>query len=77
MKREEEATYSPLSLFHVHTLLIYGEGRKKALARVQIEIKQLVMEESHSLPKARTASENLQNPALIDLCFTDLYSGDM
>ena len=37
-KREEDMAYSLLGLFDVHMPLIYGEGQKKALARLQKEI---------------------------------------
>jgi NB-ARC domain len=36
--REEDAAYSLLGIFDIHMPLIYGEGRKKALARLQKEI---------------------------------------
>ena len=36
--REEDEAYSLLGLFDVHMPLIYGEGRKKAFARLQREI---------------------------------------
>jgi hypothetical protein len=38
-KREEDAAYSLLGIFDIHMPLIYGEGRKKALARLQKKIK--------------------------------------
>jgi hypothetical protein len=38
-KREEDMAYSLLGIFDVHMPLIYGEGRKKAFARLQKEIK--------------------------------------
>jgi hypothetical protein len=38
-KREEDAAYSLLGIFDVQMPLIYGEGQKKALARLQREIK--------------------------------------
>lgn len=37
-KREEDMAYSLLGMFDVHMPLIYGEGRKKAFARLQKEI---------------------------------------
>jgi len=37
-KREEDAAYSLLGLFDLHMPLIYGEGRTKALIRLQREI---------------------------------------
>ncbi|KAI1667981.1 TPR protein [Pyrenophora tritici-repentis] len=37
-KREEDMAYSLLGLFDVHMPLIYGEGRKKAVMRLQKEI---------------------------------------
>jgi len=37
-KREEDAAYSLLGIFDVHMPLIYGEGRRKAFARLQREI---------------------------------------
>ncbi|OCK76426.1 HET-domain-containing protein [Lepidopterella palustris CBS 459.81] len=39
-KREEDAVYSLLGLFDIHMPLIYGEGREKALIRLQKEIKE-------------------------------------
>jgi hypothetical protein len=38
-KREEDIAYSLLGIFDVHMPLIYGEGQKNALARLQKEIK--------------------------------------
>jgi hypothetical protein len=38
--REEDAAYSLLGLFDVSMPLIYGEGRKKAFARLQKEIRE-------------------------------------
>ncbi|OAK96860.1 HET-domain-containing protein [Phaeosphaeriaceae sp. SRC1lsM3a] len=37
-KREEDMAYSLLGIFDVHMPLIYGEGQKKAFARLQREI---------------------------------------
>jgi hypothetical protein len=37
-KREEDAAYSLLGLFGIHMPLIYGEGRRNALKRLQREI---------------------------------------
>jgi hypothetical protein len=39
-KREEDAAYSLLGVFDVYMPLIYGEGREKALIRLQKEIKE-------------------------------------
>ncbi|RYP49603.1 hypothetical protein DL768_004724 [Monosporascus sp. mg162] len=39
-KREEDAAYSLLGVFDVYLPLIYGEGRERALNRLQKEIKQ-------------------------------------
>ena len=41
--REEDAAYSLLGLFDVHMPLIYGEGREKALARLNREIKESIL----------------------------------
>ncbi|KAF2831074.1 HET-domain-containing protein [Ophiobolus disseminans] len=38
-KREEDIAYSLLGIFDIHMPLIYGEGRKKAFARLQKETK--------------------------------------
>jgi hypothetical protein len=38
-KREEDIAYSLLGIFDVHMPLIYREGQKNALARLQREIK--------------------------------------
>jgi len=40
IKREEDAAYSLLGIFDIHMPLIYGEGREKALARLQKEIEE-------------------------------------
>jgi len=37
-KREEDAAYSLLGIFDIHMPLLYGEGRNKALIRLQKEI---------------------------------------
>ncbi|KAF2191621.1 HET-domain-containing protein, partial [Zopfia rhizophila CBS 207.26] len=37
-KREEDTAYSLLGIFDIHMPLIYGEGRKKAMIRLQKEI---------------------------------------
>ncbi|RFU28660.1 hypothetical protein B7463_g7667, partial [Scytalidium lignicola] len=39
-KRDEDSAYSLLGIFDVHMPLIYGEGREKALARLQKEIQE-------------------------------------
>jgi len=44
-KCEEDAAYSQLGLFDVHMPLIYGEGRKKALVRLQKGIKESLNED--------------------------------
>ncbi|KAI9775928.1 MAG: hypothetical protein M1839_000717 [Geoglossum umbratile] len=41
-KREEDKAYSLLGIFEIHMPLIYGEGREKALIRLQKEIKELL-----------------------------------
>ena len=47
-KREEDAAYSLLGIFDVHMPLIYGEGRRKALIRLQRELKEAAKDESFS-----------------------------
>ena len=44
-KREEDAAYSLLGLFGIHMPLIYGEGRRNALKRLQREIVRASREE--------------------------------
>jgi len=44
-KREEDAAYSLLGLFDIHMPLIYGEGRRNALKRLQREIVKASREE--------------------------------
>ena len=51
-KREEDAAYSLLGIFDIHMPLIYGEGRKKALARLQKEIKESLRDQTPALPSA-------------------------
>ncbi|RYP52195.1 hypothetical protein DL768_002637 [Monosporascus sp. mg162] len=52
-KREEDAAYSLLGIFNIHMPLIYGEGRQKALNRLQKEIQD---DKPARLPIARGAS---------------------
>ena len=47
-KREEDAAYSLLGIFDVHIPLIYGEGRRKALNRLQREVREALRDESPS-----------------------------
>ena len=54
-KREEDAAYSLLGIFDIHMPLIYGEGRQKALNRLQREIKDNNL---IKLPIAKGASFN-------------------
>jgi hypothetical protein len=49
-KREEDAAYSLLGIFDIHMPLIYGEGREKALIRLQKEIKEASKVESVAPP---------------------------
>jgi len=49
-KREEDAAYSLLGIFDIHMPLIYGEGRKKALARLQKEIKDAFKRQEGTAP---------------------------
>jgi Heterokaryon incompatibility protein (HET) len=49
-KREEDAAYSLLGIFDIHMPLIYGEGRKKALARLQKEIKDTFKHHEGTVP---------------------------
>ena len=49
-KREEDAAYSLLGVFDIHMPLIYGEGRKKALIRLQKEIKDFLKDGLPALP---------------------------
>jgi hypothetical protein len=44
-KRKEDAAYSLLGIFDVHMPLIYGEGKKKAFARLEKEIHDLSNQE--------------------------------
>jgi hypothetical protein len=53
-KREEDMAYSLLGLFDVHMPLIYGEGRKKALARLQKEINEPSGEERNEAAQNRS-----------------------
>jgi hypothetical protein len=56
-KLEEDMAYSLLGIFDVHMPLIYGEGREKALVRLQREIKAASSGEQSSLPQ-NEASQN-------------------
>jgi hypothetical protein len=50
--REEDAAYCLLGIFDIHMPLIYGEGRKKALARLHKEIKESLKDKSPLLRPA-------------------------
>ena len=50
-KREEDAAYSLLGIFNVHMPLIYGEGRRKAFARLQREIDTASSDAQSTLPR--------------------------
>jgi hypothetical protein len=50
-KREEDAAYSLLGIFDVHMPLIYGEGRRKAFARLQREIDRASSDTHSTLPQ--------------------------
>ena len=50
-KREEDAAYSLLGIFNIYMPLLYGEGRKKALVRLQKEINESLEDGSLSLNK--------------------------
>ncbi|KAH7381555.1 hypothetical protein BKA66DRAFT_512449 [Pyrenochaeta sp. MPI-SDFR-AT-0127] len=45
-KREEDIAYCLLGIFDVYMPLIYGEGRKRALARLRKEIRESLLDES-------------------------------
>jgi hypothetical protein len=47
-KRGEDAAYSLLGIFDINIPLIYGEGRKKALSRLEREIKESLKGKSPS-----------------------------
>jgi hypothetical protein len=68
-KREEDAAYSLLGIFDVHMPLIYGEGRKKAFARLQKEINATLGEERSGLLQNKASNNQGQGQA------THLYSG--
>lgn len=48
-KREEDAAYSLLGIFDIQMPLIYGEGREKAMKRLQKEIKDSFTDQSRVL----------------------------
>lgn len=56
-KREEDAAYSLLGIFDVNMPLIYGEGRKKAFARLQREINASSNEGQSSLLHRETSQD--------------------
>jgi hypothetical protein len=63
-KREEDATYSLLGIFDIHMPLIYGEGQKKALIRLQKEIKGSSMEESMMNLNLRPIADGRLGPTI-------------
>jgi hypothetical protein len=50
-KREEDAAYSLLGLFDIHIPLIYGEGRRNALLRLENAVKESIMNRPLTLPR--------------------------
>ena len=56
-KREEDEAYSLLGIFDIHMPLIYGEGRKKALIRLQKEIKEPLEDQLPALPPALSTEQ--------------------
>lgn len=54
-KREEDKAYSLLGIFDIQMPLLYGEGRNKALIRLQKEIKESLRDEWPILPPVPTA----------------------
>jgi hypothetical protein len=62
-KREEDIAYSLLGIFNVHMPLIYGEGQKHALARLQKEIKVSSGEERNEAAQNQNqATQSYQGP---------------
>ena len=59
-KREEDMAYSLLGIFDVHMPLIYGEGRKKALSRLEKEINASSSNGHSSLSQSETSQEQGQ-----------------
>ncbi|KAF1959939.1 HET-domain-containing protein [Byssothecium circinans] len=58
-KREEDMVYSLLGIFDVHMPLIYGEGRKKALVRLQKEIRERTYDERSGMcPETRNEDQH-------------------
>jgi hypothetical protein len=55
-KREEDAAYSLLGIFDIHMPLIYGEGRKKALARLHKDINESMRDMLNTLPESKPSS---------------------
>jgi ankyrin repeat protein len=60
-KREEDEAYSLLGIFNIHMPLIYGEGREKALARLQKEVK-----EEENIKNALLSLREEQRRALLE-----------
>ena len=83
-KREEDAAYSLLGIFDIQMPLIYGEGREKALRRLQREIKESLNDKRSTLPRAPFSKDDdifvSQTNHHIhqgeDRCLTDLRSTD-
>jgi hypothetical protein len=59
-KREEDTAYSLLGIFDVHMPLIYGEGRRKAFARLQKEINASSGEEPSTLSQNHPSQSQSQ-----------------
>ena len=69
-KREEDAVYSLLGIFDIYMPLIYGEGRKRALRRLQKEIREYLQHESPAVsPTLFTEQPNRDHRHLPTLPF--------
>lgn len=54
-KREEDEAYSLLGIFDIHMPLLYGEGREKAMIRLQKELQESLRDKQRSLFFGSTA----------------------
>lgn len=65
-RREEDMAYSLLGLFDVHMSLIYGEGKVKALRRLQKEIREYSTDQSKQTPKPSLNVPFNRDPNFVD-----------
>lgn len=76
-KREEDMAYSMLGIFDVYMSLIYGEGKKNALKRLQKKIKESSADRSKPRPKPSLNVPFNRDPDFVDRPSIMAWLGDV